>query len=72
MYEFWQDYIKPKYGENAKLCYMKTDRFIVHIKTNDIYKYTPEDGETLFSTSNYELDRPFPRGEKRSNWINQR
>ena len=22
MYEFWHDYVKPKYGENAKLCYM--------------------------------------------------
>ena len=38
MYEFWYDYVKPKYGENAKLCYMDTDRFIVHVKTDDIYK----------------------------------
>ena len=22
MYEFWYDYVKPKYGEKAKLCYM--------------------------------------------------
>ena len=22
MYEFWYDYIKPKYGDRAKLCYM--------------------------------------------------
>ena len=33
MYEFWYDYVKPKYGENAKLCYMNTDSFIVHVKT---------------------------------------
>ena len=32
MYEFWYDYLKPKYGENAKLCYMDTDIFIVHVK----------------------------------------
>ena len=25
MYEFWYDYVKPKYGENAKLCNMDTD-----------------------------------------------
>ena len=24
MYEFWYDYVKPKYGEKAKLCYMDT------------------------------------------------
>ena len=29
MYEFCYDYIKPKYGENAKLCYMGTESFIV-------------------------------------------
>ena len=38
MYEFCYDYIKPKYEQNAKLCYMDTDSFIIHIKTEDIYK----------------------------------
>ena len=33
MYEFWYDYVKPKYGENAKPCYMDTHIFIVHVKT---------------------------------------
>ena len=28
MYEFWYDYVKPKYGENAKHCYMDTDSFL--------------------------------------------
>ena len=32
MYEFWYEYIKLKYGENEKLCYMDTDRFIVKCK----------------------------------------
>ena len=32
-YKFWYDYVKPKYGENAKFCYMDTDSFIVHLKT---------------------------------------
>ena len=32
IYEFWYDYVKPKYGENAKRCYMNTDSFIVHVK----------------------------------------
>ena len=38
MYELWYDYLKPKYGENVKLFYMDTDSFIVHVKTDDIYK----------------------------------
>ena len=25
MYEFWYEYIKPKYTDNVKLCYMDTD-----------------------------------------------
>ena len=32
MYEFWHYYMKPKYYENVKLCYMDTDSFIMHIK----------------------------------------
>ena len=31
MHEFWYDYIKPKYQSNAKLCYMDTDSFVIHI-----------------------------------------
>ena len=58
MYELWYDYIKLKYGENAKLCYMDTDSFIVHVKTKDIYKGIAEDVEKRFDTSNFEIDRP--------------
>ena len=49
MYEFWYDYVKPNYGQNAKLCYMNTDSFIVHVKTDDIYKDIA-DVETRFET----------------------
>ena len=38
MYEFWYDYMKPKYADNVKLCYMDTDSFIMHIKTEDFCK----------------------------------
>ena len=43
MYEFWYDYIKPKYRNNAKLGYMDTDSFIIHIKTEDFYKDIADD-----------------------------
>ena len=50
MNEFWYDYVKSKYGEKAKLCYMDMDSFIVHIKADDIYKDIAEDVETRFET----------------------
>ena len=35
----------------------------MYIKTDDIYKDIAEDVETRFDASNYELDRPFPKGK---------
>ena len=32
MYEFWCDYIKPKYEDKARRCYMDTDSFVINIK----------------------------------------
>ena len=63
MPEFWYDYVKPKYGEKTKMFYMDADSFIVYIKTDDIYKDIADDFETRFDTSNYELDRPLPKGK---------
>ena len=60
MYEFWYDYMKPKYGDNVKLFYMDTDSFIRYIKTEDFYKDIADDAECIFDTSNYEVDRPLP------------
>ena len=52
MYEFWYDYMKPKYNDNVRLCYMDTDSFVMHIKTNDFYKDIASDVENRFDTSN--------------------
>ena len=38
IYEFWYNYVKQKYGEKSKLCYMDTGSFIVYIKTDNIHK----------------------------------
>ena len=51
MYEFWYDYMKLKYGNDVKLCYMDTDSFIMNIKTNDFYKDIANDVENRFDTS---------------------
>ena len=38
MCEFWYDYIKAKYQDRAKLCYMDTNSFVIYIKTEDFIK----------------------------------
>ena len=70
MYEFWYDYMKPKYNDNVKLCYMDTDTFVMNIKTNihfvmNIYEDTANDVEKRFDTSNYEVNRPLPTGKNK-------
>ena len=54
MHEFWYDYIKTKYQVKTKLCYMDTDSFIIHIKTEDFYKDIANDAEKWFGTFNYD------------------
>ena len=53
MFEFWYDYIKPKYGDKVKLCYMDTDSFVMLIKTDDFYKDISNDVDKWFDTSNF-------------------
>ena len=65
MCEFLYDYVKPKYDENAKLCYMDTDSFIVHVKIDDICKDIAQDVETRFDSSRFEVDRPLAKGKNK-------
>ena len=65
MYEFWYDYMKPKYGNDVKLCYMDKDSFVMNIKTEDFYKDIANDVDKRFDTSNYEVDRPLPIGKNK-------
>ena len=65
MRKFWYEYLKPKYGKNAKLCYMDTDSFVIHIKTDNVCRDIAEDIETRFDISNFELDRPLPKGKNK-------
>ena len=51
-HEFWHDYIKPKYHNKAKLCYMDTDSFMIHIETKYFYEDIANDAEKWFDTSN--------------------
>ena len=60
MYKFWYDYIKPKYEDRAKLCYMNTDSFAIYIETEDFYEDIADDIERLFDTSNYNENDKIP------------
>ena len=59
MYEFWYDYLKPKYGDNGRLCYTDTDSFY-----KDFYKDIADDVDKWFDTSKYKKDdnKPLPIG----------
>ena len=65
MYEFWYDYMKPKYDNDVKLCYMDMDSFVMNIKTEDFYKDIANDVDKMFDTSSYEVDRPLPTGKNK-------
>ena len=72
-YEFWYNYVKSKYGENIKHCYMDEDSYIVRVKIDDVYKDISENIETRFDSSNFEVYRSLPeRKNKKSNWTNER
>ena len=60
MYEFWYDYVKVKYEDRVRLCYMDTDSFVLNVRTKDFYKDISEDVKDRFDTSNFYCDRPFP------------
>ena len=54
MYEFWYDYVKPKYNDKEKLCYMDTDSFVLNIFTED-----------FFEDINNDIERWFDKDDKR-------
>ena len=56
MYKFFYDYLKPKYGDKVKLCYMDTESFIFYVQTNDFYKDISNDVIEWFDTSDYNKD----------------
>ena len=62
MYKIWDDYIKPRYLDRAKLCYTDTDSFIIYIITEDFFEDIVDDVTKWFDTSNYDENdkRPLP------------
>ena len=64
-YEFWYDFVKPKYGEKSKLCYIDTGPFNVHVRTKDIYREIAENVEKRSDISNFEIERTLLIGKNK-------
>ena len=58
MYDFHYNYIKPKYGDKAKLLITDTDSLMYEIETEDFYKDISEDVKDRFDTSDYPENHP--------------
>lgn len=58
MYEFYYEYLKPKYGENIQLMYTDTDSFIILVKTQDFYEDIQADIHR-FDSSDYPQNNKF-------------
>ena len=56
MNEFHYDYMRPKYGSKAKLCYMDTDSFVYETETEDFYRDIAKYMEKRFVTNEYSKD----------------
>ncbi|XP_057297643.1 uncharacterized protein LOC130628676 [Hydractinia symbiolongicarpus] len=67
MYEYHYDYMQSKYGSKIQLCYIDTDSFVYHIRTEDFYRDIADDVESRFDTSAYTKDdnRPLPIGKNK-------
>ena len=67
-YESWCNYVGPKNGDKAKLCYADTDSFFsINIKTEDFFEDISNDVERWFDTFNYDKNnkRPLPIGKNK-------
>ena len=58
MYKSHYEYIKPKYGDLARLLFTDTDSLCYEIKTNDFYKDISNGVPKWFDTSNYSENHP--------------
>ncbi len=58
MYRFHYDYVKPKWGDKAKLLFTDTDSLCYEIQTDDVYEDIKNDVDKWYDTSNYDKDHP--------------
>ena len=72
MYEFWCDYVNSNYEEEANLCYMGTDSFIVNIKTGDVYEDIANNVEKILTHQFMQLKDRYQKVKiKNNDWITE-
>ena len=57
-YDYCYGYVKPKYGDKPKQCYIDTDSLIVYVKLEE--EVLVDNVEIIFDTSKYEFNRSLP------------
>ena len=72
MYEFWYEYLKPKYKDKINLLYTDTDSFVLEIETDDFYKDTKDDLKEWFDTSKHSKDMASLEKYKRNASVNKK
>ena len=65
MYNFHYGYVKPKYGDRARLLFRDTDSLCYRIQTEDFYEDIAEDVPKWFDTSNYPKGHPIGGANKK-------
>ena len=72
MYEFYYDYLQPKYKDKLKLLYMDTDSFALEIETDDSYEDTKKDLKEWFHTSKYHKEMVLPKEYRENASLNKK
>ena len=72
MYQFYYDYLKPKFKDKVKLMYMDTDSFLSSIETDDFFKDIKDDLKEWFDTSGYDKNRVLPDEFKKNASVNKK
>lgn len=59
MYDFYYNFMKPKYGENVEMLYTDTDSFMLNVKTDSFYTDMVADIDERYDTSDYPLNNVY-------------
>ena len=65
MYNFHYEYVKPKYGDRARLLVTDTDSLCYRIQTEDFYEDISKDVPRWFDTNNYPKRHPIGGANKK-------